>query len=97
MTSNGTAGQDREDGQEAAKRKLAAAAVGRGAISAKTPRGLRTFPPDQRASDSHDDTRLGNIEEGDAFASPRIETPDETGQRPGRTGAAAARRRTACV
>jgi len=62
VASNRTARQDREDGHEAAQRGLAAAAagsVGSGEISAKTPRGLMTIPPDQRASDFHDDTRLG--------------------------------------
>src|SRR5258705_9490567 len=61
MTSNGAAGQDREDGQKAAKRKPAVAAVGDGAISAKTPRVLTTIPPNQRASDSHDYTRLATL------------------------------------
>ncbi|BFG75989.1 hypothetical protein PTKU46_40220 [Paraburkholderia terrae] len=58
MTTDGTARQDREDGQKAAKRKPAVAAVGDGAVSAKTPRELTTIPPNQRASDSHDYTRL---------------------------------------
>jgi hypothetical protein len=61
MTPHGTAGQDGENGQEAAERKLAAAANGGGSVSAKTPRWLTTIPPDQRASDSHDDTRLATL------------------------------------
>lgn len=60
MTSNGTAGQDREDGQEAAERKAAVAAVGDGAVSARTTR-LTTIPSHQRASDSHDYTRLATL------------------------------------
>ena len=60
VTSDGTAGQDREDGQEAAKRKAAVAAVGDGAFRTKTSR-LTAFPPNQRASDSHDYTRLATL------------------------------------
>ena len=60
MTSNGTAGQDREDGQEAAERKAAVAAVGDGAVSARTTR-LTSIPSHQRASDSHDYTRLATL------------------------------------
>jgi hypothetical protein len=58
VTTDGAARQDREDGQKAAKRKPAVAAVGDGVVSAKTPRELTTIPPHQRASDSHDYTRL---------------------------------------
>jgi hypothetical protein len=61
-TSDGTTGKDREDGQKAAIRKLAVAAVGNGVVSAKTPRGLTTIPSYQRASDSHDYTRLAMLE-----------------------------------
>ena len=60
VTSDRTAGQDREDGQEAAKRKAAVAAVGDGAVRTKTIR-LTAFPPNQRASDSHDYTRLATL------------------------------------
>jgi len=60
VTSNWTAGQDREDGQKAAERKAAVAAVGDGAVSAKTSR-LTTIPSHQRASDSHDYTRLATL------------------------------------
>jgi hypothetical protein len=60
MASDRAAGQDREDGQEAAKRKAAAAAVGNGGVMAKTIR-LTAFPPNQRASDSHDYTRLATL------------------------------------
>ncbi|MFM0643314.1 hypothetical protein PQR14_03215 [Paraburkholderia bryophila] len=60
VTSNGTAGQDREDGQEAAERKAAVAAVGDGAVSARTTR-LTSIPSHQRASDSHDYTRLATL------------------------------------
>ena len=60
VTSDGTARQDLEDGQKAAKRKAAVAAVGDGAFRTKTSR-LTTFPLNQRASDSHDDTRLATL------------------------------------
>jgi hypothetical protein len=64
VTSHGTAGQDRKDGQEAAERKAAVAAVGDGAVSAGTTR-LTAIPSNQRASDSHADspdyTRLATL------------------------------------
>jgi hypothetical protein len=60
VASDRTAGQDREDGQKAAKRKAAVAAVGDGAFRTKTSR-LTAFPPNQRASDSHDYTRLATL------------------------------------
>jgi hypothetical protein len=60
VASDRTAGQDREDGQKAAKRKAAVAAVGDGAFRTKTSR-LTAFPPNQRASDSHDYTRLAAL------------------------------------
>ncbi len=60
MASDRTAGQDCEDGQKAAKRKAAVAAVGDGAFRTKTSR-LTALPPNQRASDSHDYTRLATL------------------------------------
>jgi len=60
VTTDGTARQDREDGQKAAKRKPAVAAVGDGAVSARTTR-LTAIPSHQRASDSHDYTRLATL------------------------------------
>ena len=62
MTPNGTAGKDREDGQDSAERKLAGAAVGDGALGAEAIRALTAVPSNQRASDSHGDTRLGDDE-----------------------------------
>jgi hypothetical protein len=60
VTSNRTTRKDCEDGHEAAERKAAAAAVGDGAVSARTTR-LTTIPSHQRASDSHDYTRLATL------------------------------------
>ena len=58
VTPNRAAGKDREDGQEQARGKPAATAVGDGgAVTAKTPR-MTTIPPHQRATDSHNNTRL---------------------------------------
>jgi hypothetical protein len=71
VTSDRTAGQDREDGQKAAKRQAAVAAVGDGAFRTKTSR-LTAFPPNQRASDSHDYTRLATLKV--LNASPRKRT-----------------------
>jgi len=51
----GTARRDCEDGQKAAERKAAVAAVGDGAVSAHTTRAT-AIPTHQGASDSHDDT-----------------------------------------
>ncbi len=62
VTSNAATGQDREDGQELAERKRAVAAVGDGAAGAKTIRDLAAVPSNQRASDSHDSTRLSDVE-----------------------------------
>lgn len=67
--SDGTAGQGGEDGQKAAVRKAgkaAAAAVGDGAFTTKTAR-LIAFPSDQRASDSHDYTRLATLKGSPVF------------------------------
>lgn len=62
MAANGAAGKDGEDGQKPAKRKFAGAAVGDGAVGAKTIRARTAIPSNQRASDSHDDTRLGDVQ-----------------------------------
>jgi len=61
MASDGATGEDREDGQETAKRKAAAAAVGDGAVSTGATPHLTSIPPNQRASDSHDYTRLAAL------------------------------------
>ena len=63
MAPDGATGKDGEDdGRGPAKRKLAGAAVGDGAAGAKTIRALAAVPSNQRASDSHDDTRLGDVQ-----------------------------------
>lgn len=62
MTPDGAAGKDGEDGQDSAERKLAGAAVGDGAAGAEAIRALTAVPPDQRASDSHDDTRFVDVQ-----------------------------------
>ena len=62
MTSDAAAGQDREDGQEPAERMRAVAAVGDGAAGAKAIAALRSVPSNQRASDSHGKTRLGDFD-----------------------------------
>jgi len=62
MAANGAAGKDGEDGQKPAKRKFAGAAVGDGAAGAETIRARAAIPSNQRASDSHDDTRLGDVQ-----------------------------------
>ena len=69
MTSDAAAGQDREDGQEPAERMRAVAAVGDGAAGAKAIAALRSVPSNQRASDSHGKTRLGDVEDIDRYAS----------------------------
>ncbi|CAM2183385.1 hypothetical protein PSAC2689_50077 [Paraburkholderia sacchari] len=59
MASNGPAGKNGEDGGKQARGKPAATAVGDGgAVTAKTPR-MTSFPSHQRATDSHNYTRLG--------------------------------------
>lgn len=63
VTSDAAARQDGEDGQEPAERKRAVAAVGDGAAGAKAIRARTAVPSNQRASDSHDKTRLGDVEE----------------------------------
>ena len=63
MAPDGATGKDGEDdGRGSAKRKLAAAAVGDGAAGAITIRALAAVPSNQSASDSHDDTRLGDVQ-----------------------------------
>jgi len=58
VTPHGAARKDREDGQEQARGKPAANAVGDGgAVTAKTPR-MTSIPSHQRATDSHNYTRL---------------------------------------
>jgi hypothetical protein len=66
VASHRTAGKYRDDGQKAAKRKPAVAAVGDGTVRAQTARALASFPSNQRASDSHDYTRLTALEEWNA-------------------------------
>lgn len=59
MAPDGPAGKDCEDGQKQARGKPAANAVGDGgAVTAKTPR-MTSIPSHQRATDSHNYTRLG--------------------------------------
>lgn len=60
VTPHRTTGQDGEDGQEQARGKPAATAVGDGRVTAKTPR-MTSIPPYQRATDSHDYTRLTTL------------------------------------
>ena len=63
MTPDGPARQDGEDGQQVqARSKPAAIAVGDGdAVIADTSR-MTAIPSDQRATDSHDYTRLVDVE-----------------------------------
>lgn len=72
VTPNATARNSREDVQKTAERKLAVAAVGSGALSAEIPRRLSTIPSNQRASDSHDDTRLGDVKGIERIASSNV-------------------------
>lgn len=72
VTSNAATGQDREDGQEQAERKRAVAAVGDGAAGAKTIRDLAAVPSNQRASDSHDSTRLSDVEDTERLIAKRV-------------------------
>ena len=67
VAADGTAGQDREDGQGSAERKLTGAAVGDGAAGANAIRACTAVPSNQWASDSHDDTRFGDVEDIDRF------------------------------
>jgi hypothetical protein len=63
MAPDRATGKDSEDdGRGSAKRKLAGAAVGDGAAGAKPTRSPAAIPSNQRASDSHDDTRLGDVQ-----------------------------------
>lgn len=57
VTSYGTTGQDGEDGRKQARNKRAAAAVGEGDVMRDACR-MSSIPPYQRATDSHDYTRL---------------------------------------
>lgn len=84
MAANGAAGKDGEDGQKPGKRKFAGAAVGDGAAGAKTIRARAAIPSNQRASDSHDDTRLGDVQ-GVARPAPRCMA--RSNGRPVRAGA----------
>ena len=64
MAPDRPARKDRNDGQVQARGKPAATAIGDGsAVTAKTPR-MTSIPSDQRATDSHNCTRLGNVEMG---------------------------------
>lgn len=58
VTSNGTTGKNGGNGHETTQRKAAAAPVDAGATCMRTHRMRAAIPPNQRASDSHDDTRL---------------------------------------
>ncbi|CAM2138105.1 hypothetical protein PT2222_100121 [Paraburkholderia tropica] len=61
MAPDGPAGKDCEDGEKQARGKPAATAVGDGgAVTAKTPR-MTSIPSHQRATDSHNYTRLGFV------------------------------------
>ncbi|ABC36177.1 hypothetical protein DR62_07735 [Burkholderia thailandensis] len=57
VTSHGATGQDGDDGRKQARNKRAAAAVGEGDVMRET-RRMSSIPPYQRATDSHDYTRL---------------------------------------
>lgn len=83
VTPNAAAGKDRKDGQKPAERKRAGAAVGDGGVGANAVRDMTAVPSNQRASDSHDDTRLGDGEDSERLASSRAAKV----QRNGRNGA----------
>lgn len=62
MATDGPTGKDCEDGQKRTRGKPAATAIGDGgAVTAKTPR-MTSIPSHQRATDSHNYTRLEFVE-----------------------------------